>query len=168
MLKSTFGTMLVAATTVLGSMVLSHPAWAQSGCTYPLGVTPAAGLVPRKASDNDLVCVTQSVADLIKKENADSARGVNHPPGSNGCTSGYVWREAFDGDSVCVTNARRTETWQQNLKAGVGSTGGQIKADAALLSAVNDARLHPEKYPPHVSANPPANTAKPAMTKCDK
>jgi hypothetical protein len=166
MLKTAFVTMLVAAIG-LGSMVVSLPAWAQAGCTYPLGGS-ATGLVPRKASDNDLVCVTQSVADLIKKENADSARGVNHPPGSNGCVSGFVWREAFDGDSVCVTNARRSETWQQNLKAGVGSTGGQIKADAALLSAVNDARLHPEKYPPHVSPNPPPNTAKPIMTKCDK
>ena len=27
----------------------------------------------------------------------------------------------------------------------MGSTGGQIKADAALLSAVNDARLSPER-----------------------
>jgi hypothetical protein len=60
-----------------------------------------------------------------------------------------VWREGFDGDSVCVTPARRIETWQENAKAGVGSTGGAVHNDPALLNAINDARLHPEKYPPN-------------------
>ena len=53
-----------------------------------------------------------------------------------------------------------------NLKAGVGSTGGQIKADAALLSAVNDARLHPEKYPP--KGKTPVNGVAAKLTPCPK
>jgi hypothetical protein len=76
--------------------------------------------------------------------------------------SGLVWREGFDGDSVCVTPARRVETWQENAKAGVGSTGGAISSDAALLNAVNDARLHPGKYPPN------GNTQGAVMAACPK
>lgn len=151
---------------MLGSVllwVLPLPAWADGGCTYG----PSAGQVPRKTRANDLVCVPQSVADTVQRENAASARGEGHtPPGAVGCVSGLVWREGFDGDSVCVTPARRSETWQQNLKAGVGSTGGQIKADAALLSAVNDARLHQEKYPP--KGNTDVNGVKAKMTSCPK
>jgi hypothetical protein len=164
-LLTRFVLLIAVAITVLGSVVVSPPAWAD-GCTYPLGTAPGAGQVPRKARDTDLVCVPQSVADTVQKENAASARGEGHVPGKIGCVSGLVWREAFDGDSVCVTPARRSETWQQNLKAGVGSTGGQIKADAALLSAVNDARLHPEKYPPNGKTTVNGVTAK--MTACPK
>src|SRR5438270_8475802 len=73
--------------------------------------------------------------------------------------------------TVCVTPARRQETWQENANAGVGATGG-LKAqtsgttagnaagDPALVSAINDARLHPEKYPPH------GNTAGATMAGC--
>jgi hypothetical protein len=143
-LRTPFVLSIAVAITVLGSVVVPLPAWADV-CTYgPSG----AGQVPRKTRDTDLVCVPKTVADTVQRENAASARGEGHTPGTIGCVSGLVWREGFDGDSVCVTPARRSETWQQNLKAGVGSTGGQIKADAALLSAVNDARLHPDKYPP--------------------
>lgn len=159
--RTSFVLSIAVAITVLGSVMVSLPAWAD-GCTYG----PSAGQVARKARDNDLVCVPQSVADTVKRENAASARGEGHsPPGTIGCVSGLVWREAFDGDSVCVTPARRSETWQQNLKAGVGSTGGQIKADAALLSAVNDARLHPEKYPPNGKTDL-GNGVKAKMTAC--
>ena len=104
--------LIAVASTVLGSVVVSPPAWAD-GCTYPLGTAPGAGQVPRKARNTDLVCVPQSVADTVQKENAASARGEGHVPGKIGCVSGLVWREAFDGDSVCVTPARRSETWQQ-------------------------------------------------------
>jgi hypothetical protein len=164
--RTPFALLIAVAITVLGSVVVPLPAWAED-CTYPFGTAPGALQVPRKARDKDLVCVPQSVANTVKSENADSAAGIGHTPGSNGCVSGRVWREAFDGDSVCVSPARRSETWQQNLKAGVGSTGGQIKADPALLSAVNDARLHPEKYPPHGNTDL-GNGVKAKMTACPK
>jgi hypothetical protein len=160
-LRTPFVLLIAVAITVLGSVVVPLPAWADGGCTYG----PTSGNVPRKTRANDLVCVPQSVADTVQRENAASARGEGHTPGTIGCVSGLVWREGFDGDSVCVTPARRSETWQQNLAAGVGSTGGQIKADAALLSAVNDARLHPEKYPPIGNLG---NGVKPTMTSCPK
>ena len=67
---------------------------------------------------------------------------------------------------MCVTPTRRAETWQQNMAAGVGSTGGEIKADAVLLAAVNDARLHPEKYPPN--GNTQVGDVKAKMTGCPK
>jgi len=157
--------LIAGAITVLGSVVVPLPAWAED-CTYPLGTPPGAGQVPRKTRDKDLVCVPKSVADTVQRENADSAKGVGHTPGTNGCVSGRVWREGFDGDSVCVTPARLSETWQQNLKAGVGSTGGQIKADAALLSAVNDARRNPGKYPP--KGNTVVNGVTAKMAACPK
>jgi hypothetical protein len=162
-LRIPFVLLIAVAITVLGNVVVPLPAWADGGCTYG----PSAGQVPRKTRANDLVCVPQSVADTVQRENAASARGEGHTPGSIGCVSGLVWREGFDGDSVCVSPARRSETWQQNLKAGVGSTGGQIKADAALLSAVNDARLHPEKYPPNGKTDL-GNGVKAKMTACPK
>jgi hypothetical protein len=164
-LRATALLLSAGAITVLGSVVVPAPALAED-CMYPLGTPPGAGQVPRKTRDKDLVCVPKSVADTVQKENADSAKGVGHTPGSNGCVSGLVWREGFDGDSVCVTPARRSETWQQNLKAGVGSTGGQIKADAALLSAVNDARRNPGKYPPKGKTTVNGVTAK--TTACSK
>jgi hypothetical protein len=162
-LRIPFVLLIAVAITVLGSVVVPLPAWADGGCTYG----PSAGQVPRKTRDTDLVCVSQSVADTVQRENAASARGEGHTPGSVGCVSGLVWREGFDGDSVCVTPARRSETWHQNLVAGVGSTGGQIKADAALLSAVNDARLHPEKYPPKGKTDL-GNGVTAKMTACPK
>jgi hypothetical protein len=165
-LRTPFVLLIAGAITVLGSVVVPLPAWAED-CTYPLGAAPGAGQVPRKTRAKDLVCVPQSVADTVQRENAASARGEGHPPGANGCVSGLVWREGFDGDSVCVTPARRSETWQQNLKAGVGSTGGQIKADGPLLSAVNDARLHPDKYPPKGKIDL-GNGVKAKMTACPK
>src|SRR5262245_18251004 len=133
-LSTPFVLLIAVAITVLGSVVVPLPAWAEV-CTYPLGTAPGAGQVPRKARANDLVCVPQSVAYTVQRDNAAVGRGEGHArPGTIHCVSGLVWREAFDGDSVCVTPARRSETWQQNLKAGAGSTGGLIKADAALLS----------------------------------
>lgn len=161
--RTSFVLLIAVAVIVPGSVAVSRPAWADGGCTYG----PSAGQVPRKARENDLVCVPKSVADLVQRENAASAKGEGHTPkGSIGCVSGLVWREAFDGDSVCVTPARRSETWAQNLKAGVGSTGGQIKADLVLLAAINDARLHPEKYPPNGKTE--VNGVKAKMTACPK
>src|SRR6185437_11541359 len=95
--RTTFVLSVAVAITVLGSGVASLPAWADGGCTYG----PTAGNVPRKTRANDLVCVSQSVAKTVQTENAASAKGQGHTPGSIGCVSGLVWREGFDGDSVC-------------------------------------------------------------------
>jgi hypothetical protein len=166
-----------AAITVLGAVMVPTLAVADGGC-IPGDI---AGQVPRNTRPGDNVCAPQAVADLVQQENAASAQGQGHDPrgayGPVGCVSGLVWREGFDGDSVCVTPARRTETWQENANAGVGNTGGLkpqagvnpagVPApqgsggpDAALLAAVNDARVNPGKYPPH------GNTAGASMTAC--
>lgn len=159
---------LCAATiAALNGVGLTPMATADGGC-IPNNQT---GLVPRNARAGDNVCATKDVASTVQKENQAAASGQGYVPGGGAygpktCVSGLVWREAFDGDGVCVSVERRTVTWQENANAGVGNTGGLKPqpgfnpggvvaapgsggADAALLAAVNDARLHPEKYPPH-------------------
>ena len=160
--------LFAAAIAVVGTVAFPAPVHADGGC-IPGDI---AGQVPRKASASDMVCVSQTIADLVQQENATAAdrREPNGGPyGPLTCKQGWVWREAFDGDGVCVTPQRRQETWQENANAGVGPTGGltpqttstgSAAADPALLSAINDARLHPEKYPPN------GNTAGAAMTAC--
>lgn len=165
----------VAVTVLGGVLTAAVPAQADGGCIPG----DQAGLVPRNAAPGDTACVTPAIAALVQQENADSAAGKFHDPngpaGPAGCVSGYVWREAFDGDGVCVTPARRTETFQENANAGVGDTGGLKPQtsrpggsvgtggpDGALLAAVNDARLHPENYPPH------GNSAGATMSACPK
>ncbi|MGD1348664.1 CAP domain-containing protein [Mycobacterium seoulense] len=139
-----------------------------------------AGMVPRNARQGDNVCVPPNIAKTVQDENAAAAKGVGYVPGGGAygpktCTSGLVWREAFDGDGVCVSPPRRQETWQENANAGVGNTGGLKPQpgfnpggapaaqgsggpDAALLAAVNDARVNPAKYPPDPTD---PNTGKP-------
>ena len=148
--------------TVLGG-VLATPAQADGGCVPG----DQAGMVPRQARPSDMVCVSPDIAALVAQENANKDAGYagGGAYGPLTCINGLVWREAFDGDGICVTPARRTETWQENANAGVGNTGGLKpqpgsnpgggpatqgtgSPDAALVNAVNDARLHPEKYPP--------------------
>jgi hypothetical protein len=163
------------AVTVVGVVFTAVPAQADGGCIPG----DQAGQVPRNAAPGDTACVPPNIAALVQQENAASAQGQGHDPngayGPVGCVSGLVWREAFDGDGVCVTPARRTETWQENANAGVGNTGGLKPQtsrpggsvgtggpDGALLAAVNDARLHPEKYPPN------GNSAGAQMSACPK
>jgi hypothetical protein len=167
-----------AAVTVFGSVLTAVPAQADGGCVP----NDAASQVPRKANDSDMVCVSPAIAGLVQQENANKDAGYagGGAYGPLTCINGLVWREAYDGDGICVTPARRTETWQQNANAGVGATGG-LKPnnaaagggggnvgsggpDPALLAAVNDARAHPEKYPPNGDANA-GEGAK--MTACD-
>ena len=158
------------AVAVVGTIALPTPAHADGGCIK--GDTP--GQVPRNARPGDMVCVSPQMAQLVQEENATAEERREPGGGAYGpmtCKQGWVWREAFDGDAVCVTPERRVETWQQNANAGVGPTGGlkpqttgttagNAAADPALLSAINDARLHPEKYPPN------GNTAGAAMNAC--
>lgn len=156
----------VAAATVLSGVTGLPAASANGGCIP----NDMANLVPRKARANDMVCVPSNIAQTVQDENNAAAKGVGYVPGGaygpKTCTSGLVWREAFDGDAVCVSPQRRQQTWQENADAGVGNTGGLKPEagfnpggapaakgsggpDAALLAAVNDARLNPGKYPPH-------------------
>jgi hypothetical protein len=163
------------AVSVVGGVLTAVPAPADGGCIPG----DQAGLVQRNAAPGDTACVTPAIAALVQQENKDSANGVHHDPngpaGPVGCVSGFVWREAFDGDGVCVTPARRTETFQENANAGIGDTGGLKPQtgtpggsvgtggpDGALLAAVNDARLHPENYPPN------GNSAGATMSACPK
>jgi len=165
-----------AAVTVFGGVLVAPMAGADGGCIPG----DQAGMVPRNARPGDNVCVPPNIATLVQQENADKANGYagGGAYGDLTCKSGLVWREAFDGDAVCVTPARRTETWQENANAGVGNTGGLKPQagvtpgggpaaqgsggpDSALLAAVNDARLHPENYPPHGDASGAAMTACP-------
>jgi hypothetical protein len=178
-IKATSSTLLpicAAAVTVFGTVLTAGPAQADGGCVKG----DVAGQVPRNARDGDMVCVPPDIAALVQQENAnkDSGYAGGGPYGPLTCINGLVWREAFDGDAVCVTPARRTETWQENANAGVGATGG-LKPnnagggggggggnssggpDPALLAAVNDARAHPQKYPPN------GNTAGAKMDGCD-
>jgi hypothetical protein len=156
-----------AVLTVLGAVSLLPAAAADGGCIP----NDQAGMVPRNARPGDNVCAPPNVAKTVQDENNAAANGQGYVPGGGAygpktCVSGLVWREAYDGDGVCVSVARRTETWQENANAGVGNTGGLKPQpgsnpggapaaagsggpDAALLAAVNDARVHPEKYPPH-------------------
>lgn len=157
----------VAAATVLSGVTGLPAASANGGCIP----NDMANLVPRKARPGDMVCVPSAIAQTVQDENNAAAKGVGYVPGGGAygpktCTSGLVWREAFDGDAVCVSPRRRQQTWQENADAGVGNTGGLkpeagfnpggAKAapgsggpDAALLAAVNDARVNPGKYLPH-------------------
>jgi cysteine-rich secretory family protein len=158
-----------AAVTIFGGVIIAAPAQADGGCVKG----DVAGQVPRKANDTDMVCVSPAIAELVQQENANKDAGYagGGAYGPLTCINGLVWREAYDGDGICVTPARRTETWQENANAGVGATGG-LKPnntnaggnptggnvgtggpDPALLAAVNDARAHPEKYPPNGDAN---------------
>ena len=154
------------AATIAGG-VLATPAHADGGCIPG----NQAGMVPRQARPSDMVCVSPDIAALVQQENANKDAGYagGGAYGPLTCISGLVWREAFDGDGICVSPARRTETWQENANAGVGNTGGLKpqpgsnpgggpatqgtgSPDAALVNAVNDARLHPE------GDDPPAPT----------
>lgn len=156
-----------AVVTVFGGVLIAPAVQADDGCIPG----DQAGMVPRNARPGDNVCVSPDIAAQIQQENATKADGYagGGAYGDLTCKSGLVWREAFDGDAVCVTPARRTETWQENANAGVGNTGGLKPQpgvtpgggpaaqgsggpDGALLAAVNDARLHPEKYPPNGDA----------------
>lgn len=158
MAPALIGTML----TVLASVTVAPAAYADGGC-FP---NDAAGKVARHTRQLDTACVSPAEAQKVRAENDASARGEGHTPGGpfggRGCVPGLVWREGFDGDTVCVTPARRSEMFRQNAGIGAGSTGGMKAGDAALLNAINDARLHPEKYPPH------GNAANAKMTACPK
>lgn len=156
-----------AAITVLATVAVPALAQADGGCIPG----DKAGQVPRNARPGDMVCVSQTISDLVQQENATAAQRREPNGGAYGpltCLQGYVWREAFDGDGVCVSPKRRQETWAENAAAGVGPTGGitppattgNSSADPALLQAVNDARLHPEKYPPN------GNSSGAKMTGC--
>jgi hypothetical protein len=154
-----------SAITVLGTVAAPLPVHADGGCIP--GDT--SGLVPRLTRPSDNVCATPTIAAEVVKENAAAKAGQGYAGGGAygplTCVNGLVWREGYDGDGVCVSPQRRQETWQENANAGVGatgglqpqtSTGGNTQAagtpgtpDSALLAAVNDARLHPEKYPPN-------------------
>jgi hypothetical protein len=173
-----------AAVTVFGSMLATVPAQADGGCIPG----DQAGMVPRNARPGDNACVPPDVAALVQTETANKNDGYAAGAGSTDliCKSGLVWREAFDGDAVCVTPERRTETWQENANAGVGNTGGLkpqagVTAgggpaaqgtggpDQALLAIVNDARLHPEKYPLIGDyAGNPTDTSSAHSTACPK
>jgi hypothetical protein len=164
---------ICAAFTVFGGVLAAAPAQADGGCIPG----DQAGMVPRQARPSDMVCVTPAIAATVQQENANKDAGYagGGAYGPLTCISGLVWREAFDGDGVCVSPARRTETWQENANAGVGSTGGLTPnntgggtgnvgtggPDPALLAAVNDARVRPDKYPPN------GNTAGAKMDGCN-
>jgi uncharacterized protein YkwD len=111
-----------AAVSIFGSVLATGPAQADGGCVP----NDAAGQVPRKANDTDMVCVSPAIAALVQQENANKDAGYagGGAYGPLTCINGLVWREAYDGDGICVTPARRTETWQENANAGVGATGG--------------------------------------------
>ncbi len=165
----------VATITILSSVAVPLPAWGDGGC-MPGDV---AGQVPRNTRPGDNVCVPRYVAGTVQRENTAAAQGQGYNPqgayGPKTCVAGLVWREGYDGDAVCVAPTRRTETWQENANAGVGNTGGLRPQgnppgtsgrpvgtggrDAALLSAVNDARLHPDKYPPNGNSQGATMTA---------
>jgi hypothetical protein len=159
---------------VLSGLAAVPSASADGGC-IPGNI---AGQVPRLTRPSDNVCVPPSIAQTVQDENAAAAAGKGYAGGGAygplTCVSGLVWREGYDGDGVCVSPQRRQETWQENANAGVGATGGLKPqptpggtnpggttpqagtpgtADSALLAAVNDARVHPEKYPPLAGAN---------------
>lgn len=159
------------AITVLSGVSGLAPASADQGC-IPGDIS---GQVPRLTRPSDNVCVPPNIAQTVVQENADAAAGKGYAGGGaygpKTCVNGLVWREGYDGDAVCVSPQRRTETWQENANADVGATGGlQPQAqqagaqsgtagspDSALLNAVNDARLHPEKYPPQEAGAPTLN-----------
>ena len=178
-----------AAFVVLGGVTALPAAWADNGC-IPNNMS---GLVPRNARAGDLVCVPKGIADTVQQENTAAAKGVGYVPGGGAygpktCTSGLVWREAYDGDAVCVSPQRRQQTWQENADAGVGNTGGLKPEagfnpggaaaaagsggpDAALLAAVNDARVNPGKYPPHTkdpNTGQPWDTSAASTKACGK
>jgi hypothetical protein len=173
-----------AAVTVFGGVLLAAPVQADGGCVPG----DQAGQVPRNARPGDNACVSPETAALVQQENASKNDGYAAGAASTDliCKSGLVWREAFDGDAVCVTPERRTETWQQNANAGTGNTGGLAPQpgvtagggpaaqgtggpDGALLAAVNDARLHPEKYPLIGNyKSEPTDTSKAKTTACPK
>jgi hypothetical protein len=156
---STWMPICAAAVTVFGGAIVAAPVHADGGCIPG----DQAGMVPRNARPGDNVCAPADVAATVQQENANKADGYagGGAYGDLTCKSGLVWREAFDGDAVCVSPERRQTTFQENANAGVGNTGGLKPQtappggsaatggpDGALLSAVNDARLHPENYPP--------------------
>jgi hypothetical protein len=156
-----------AAITVLGTVAVPVPAQADGGCIPG----DATGQVPRNARPGDNVCVPPNIADLVQQENATAQAGYVPGGGAYGpltCKQGLVWREAFDGDGVCVSPARRQQTWDENAAAGVGATGpgggstgssGTNVNASELLGLVNDARTHPEKYPPNGDAAGASMTA---------
>jgi hypothetical protein len=77
-----------------------------------------AGFVWRDAGPNDRVCVTTTVRQQNRDDNAAApSRWVNGPSGPHTCVQGYVWREAFAGDQVCVTTAQRTQASNDNTAA---------------------------------------------------
>lgn len=81
----------------------------------PLVQSCPAGLEPRAATADDLVCASPASR---KRAAGDNARApLLWVPGFVGpktCASGYVWREATPDDMVCVLSAVRAETRQEN------------------------------------------------------
>jgi cysteine-rich secretory family protein len=120
-----------------------------------------AGYIPREAFPGDDICVTPTTHQRALADNAAGPSRIE--PGKNGygpqaCKSGYVWREARVSDLVCVTPDVRTQTKYDNSQATSRrpiKKLGKARVPAAqteLMRLVNDARTHPEKYPPNGNA----------------
>jgi hypothetical protein len=78
------------------------------------------GYVLREATPEDGVCVTPTVRNRTRRENAQAARFREPNGGAYGpdtCKQGYVWRETIPSDRVCVLPRIRAEAAEDNRQA---------------------------------------------------
>jgi hypothetical protein len=79
-----------------------------------------SGYVWREATPGDEVCVTPTVRNRTRRENALAARFREPNGGAYGpdtCKQGYVWRETIPSDRVCVLPRIRAEAAEDNRQA---------------------------------------------------
>jgi hypothetical protein len=114
--------------------VVTTPTKPESKPDIPVTVAPKPldpntckqGYVWRRATPNDVVCVTSPVRARTYRENrqASSRREPNGGAyGPDTCKQGFVWREANPSDHVCVEPRIRDEAAEDNKQTGARRIG---------------------------------------------
>lgn len=75
----------------------------------------AQGLVHRRTTPDDIVCVSPARAGLVKLEALAALNRAQ--PGSDRCQQGFVWRDAVATDHICVTPDQRKVAADENAAA---------------------------------------------------